>query len=293
MVNTGIKGGIYLVAQSCLIKIQSKMDYLTAAERKVAAFILENSGEVLNYTVTELAEKSKSSDATVVRFCRSVGYKGFQDFKIKLAQDSIVPYKHFNTQLDENDSAEQVLDKILRSEIDVLEETRNVVNPADLEKTAQLLMDANAICIVGCGGSMMVGMDAMHKFLKVGIRCITQMDVDVQAMEVSLLKPGDVVLGISHSGTNRSTIESMKLAKKNGVTTIGLTTQGKAPMQRYCDIVLKTATKETVFKSESVTARIAQLSIIDTIVSIIALRDYERSYSAIQMTRSSTADRKY
>ncbi|HEY9573913.1 MAG TPA: MurR/RpiR family transcriptional regulator [Lachnospiraceae bacterium] len=281
------------MAISCLKKIQSKIDYLTAAEQKVGYYILEHGNEVLSLTVTELAEKSNSSDATVVRFCRSIGYKGYQEFKIGLAQDAILPYKHLNTQLEETDSVEKIFDKIIRSEIDVLEETRNVLELSELQRAVDVIKNASRIVIVGCGGSMIVGQDAMHKFLKVGIRCIAQMDVDLQAMEVSLATKEDVVLGISHSGTNRSTVAALQLAKKNGVSTIGLTTQGKSPMQKYCDIVLKTATKETTFKSESVTARIAQLSVIDTIVAVLSLQDSEKSYKAIQKTRSATANRKF
>ena len=93
---------------SCLVSIQSKIKLLTGSEKKVADYVLENYMEVLDYTVTELAEKAKVSDATVVRFCRSVGYKGYQDLKINLAQDAIVPYKHLNTSLEKEDTPSQI-----------------------------------------------------------------------------------------------------------------------------------------------------------------------------------------
>lgn len=92
----------------------------------------------------------------------------------------------------------------------------------------------------------------------------------MQAMESALLKKGDVAVGISHSGTNKGVLDCLRNAKDNGATTVGLTTYGKSPMQRLCDYVLMTSTKETVFKSESVTARIAQLAVIDSLVAVIS-----------------------
>lgn len=278
---------------SCLVNIQSKMKLLTESEKKVANYILENHMEVLNYTVTELAEKADVSDATVVRFCRGVGYKGYQDLKINLAQDTIVPYKHLNNSLEEADTPAQIAVKVIRSEIETLEETISILDMGELEKSARAILNARRVVFFGSGGSAMVAMDAMHKFLKIGIQCIIQMDVDVQAMESALLEKGDVAIGISHSGTNRNVIECLKNARANGAVTIGLTTFGKSPVQKQCDYVLMTSTKETVFKSESVTARIAQLSVIDSLVAILSFMNYDKSYEAIQKTRKATSSRKF
>ena len=278
---------------SCLVSIQSKIKLLTGSEKKVADYVLENYMEVLDYTVTELAEKAKVSDATVVRFCRSVGYKGYQDLKINLAQDAIVPYKHLNTSLEKEDTPSQIARKVIRSEIETFEETVNILNMRELELAAKAIIEAKRVVFFGAGGSLMVAMDAMHKFLKIGIRCTVQMDVDVQAMESALLEQGDVAIGISHSGTNRNLMDCLRNARENGAVTIGLTTYGKSPMLKQCDYILMTSTKETMFKSESVTARIAQLSVIDSLVAILSFMDYDKAYQAIQRTRNATAGRKY
>ena len=108
---------------SCVMNIKSKMKTLTGSEKKVANYILNNYMYILDYTVTELAEKAGISDATVVRFCRSVGYKGYQDLKISLAQDMMSPYKQLNSSIEEKDTPEQIVDKVIRSEIETIEET--------------------------------------------------------------------------------------------------------------------------------------------------------------------------
>ena len=278
---------------SCIVSIQSKIKLLTGSEKKVADYILENYMKVLNYTVTELAEKADVSDATVVRFCRSVGYKGFQDLKINLAQDAIVPYKHLNNSLEEEDTPEQIVSKVVRSEIETLEETLHILDMQELEAAAKAIKNAKKVVFFGAGGSAMVAHDALHKLLKIGIRCIVEEDADIQAMESALLEDGDVAIGISHSGTNKGVLDCLRNAKANGAITIGLTTYGKSPLQRMCDHVLMTSTKETVFKSESVTARIAQLAVIDSLVAVISFMDYDSSYNAIQKTRNATSSHKY
>lgn len=278
---------------SCMVNIQSKIKLLTGSEKKVADYILENYMRVLNYTVMELAEKADVSDATVVRFCRSVGYKGFQDLKINLAQDAIVPYKHLNNSLEEEDTPEQIVSKVVRSEIETLEETLHILDVQELESAAKAIKNAKRVVFFGAGGSAMVAHDALHKLLKIGIRCIVEEDADIQAMESALLEEGDVAIGISHSGTNKGVLDCLRNAKANGAITIGLTTYGKSPLQRMCDHVLMTSTKETVFKSESVTARIAQLAVIDSLVAVISFMDYDSSYNAIQRTRNATSSHKY
>ena len=141
---------------SCIVNIQSKMKVLTGSEKKVAEYVLKNYMRVLDFTVTELAEKAGVSDATVVRFCRSVGYKGYQDMKINLAQDAIVPYKHLNNSLEERDTPEQIVTKVLRSEIETLEETIHILDMDELEQAAKAIKNADKVVFFGSGGSIMV-----------------------------------------------------------------------------------------------------------------------------------------
>lgn len=278
---------------SCVMNIKSKMKTLTGSEKKVANYILNNYMYILDYTVTELAEKAGISDATVVRFCRSVGYKGYQDLKISLAQDMMSPYKQLNSSIEEKDTPEQIVDKVIRSEIETIEETLHLLDITMLEQVASIIKNARKIVFFGAGESAMVAHDAMHKFLKIRIRCSVEEDADIQAMESVLMKEGEVAIGISHSGTNKNVIECLKNAKISGATTVGLTTYGKSPMHRFCDYVIMTSTKETVFRSESVTARIAQLAVIDALEAVISFMDYKGTYEAIQITRKATSRNKY
>lgn len=279
--------------RSCLAHMQGMREALSESEKRVADYILENYLQVLDYTVKELSEKAKVSDATVIRFCRSIGYKGYQDLKINLARDAIVPYKHLNVSLEKDDTPEQIVTKVFQSETEAIQETLQILDIRTLVNVANAIRGARKVVLFGSGGSALVAVDAMHKMLKIGIHCVAHVDADIQAMESALMNAEDVALGISHSGTNRNVIECLKNAKANGACTIGLTTRGKTPVHRLCDYILMTSAKETVFKSESAAGRIAQLSVIDSLVSVLSFMDYDGAFDAIQKTRSATAARKY
>lgn len=278
---------------SCRLTIQSKLKSLTKVETKIALYVLENFDEILNYNVTELAEKAETSEASVIRFCKSTGYKGYQDFKINAAKDVLPLYKHINPNLEQQDSIGTICHKIFDSEIAVLNETLALLVPEMLEAAVKALVGAGQIIFFGSGGSIIVGLDAQHKLLKIGVNSTVHQDMDMQAMSASLLKKGDVAIAISHSGSNRNLIHCMQLARKQGATIIALTTQGKSPLMKLADVLLHTSTKETVFKSESVSARIAQLAVIDALVASVAFAQYEKSFSAIQSTRKATSQGKY
>ncbi|WRS27357.1 MurR/RpiR family transcriptional regulator [Oscillospiraceae bacterium MB08-C2-2] len=279
--------------KSCRIIIENRKQGLTKTEKRLADYILENMSDVLGFTVTELAEKSGTSDATVVRFCKNIGFKGYQDFKICAAVDTLPPNRHLSPNFNSSDDAAMVCQKVFTSEIDVLNETLMMLDIPALEQTAKAMAQAEKIAFFGSGGSNLVATDAQHKLLKIGHQVLVHGDADSQAMCASILGEKDLAFGISHSGSNRQTVHCLKLAKENGAFTVGLTTQGKNPLSKAADIVLYTSTKETVFRSESVTARIAQLAMLDSLIAMIALCDYDKSYKAIQMTRNATSEGKY
>lgn len=286
-------GGVILEGISCKQKIRGKMNHLTNTEGKIAKYVLDNYDSVLNSNITELAEKAGVSDASVVRFCKSLGYKGYQDFKINAARDLLPKEKHLNPSLEPSDDMGTICKKIFGTEVAVLDRTLAGLNLEAVEKAACMIRNAKKLVFFGTGGSLLVGKDAQHKFLKIGIQAYVYEDMDMQLMASSLMKEGEVALCISHSGYNSNVVNCMKNAGENGAGRIALVSQGKTPVSKNADVVLYTASEETIFKSESVSTRIAQLAIIDSLVAIAAFQDYDDSYQAIQQTRRATSQNKF
>lgn len=282
-----------MVGESCKEVIQGKKHRLTNTELKLADYILEHYDEALNYNVTELADSAGVSDASVVRFCKKLGYKGYQDFKVNAAKDVLPRDRHFNPGLEQDDDIETICKKIFLSEVNVLNRTLASLDTNELKVVAEKIEKAEKIVFFGGGGSLIVAKDAAHKFMKIGIRAFVYEDIDLQLMSSSLMSEKEVAIGISHSGSNRNVIDCIKNAKENGAETIAIVGQGKTPLSKIADMILYCSSEETMFESESVSTRIAQLAIIDAIVAIVAFDNYEESYTAIQRTRRATSENKY
>ena len=256
--------------ESCLNRIiaKSESQNATVTERKIALYVKENLEKVLHCNLLELAELIGVSDASMVRFCKSLGYKGFQEFKIRVAMEAIP------------------------TEIAALQRTVQTLDMKNIKQVAEILGKASRIVFAGTGGSMIVARDAHHKFLKIGIHVCAVEDKDIQLMEASLLTPGDVLFAVSHSGNNLHVLRAAEVGKSCGATVVGLTSEGKNRLSKIADYTITTISEETIFRSESASTRLAQLAVMDSLIAIVAFQDYDKSFQAIYKTRASTSDNK-
>lgn len=279
---------------SCKNRIVAKYESTNATntERKIALYIKENFDRVLHCTLLELAELIGVSDASVVRFCKSIGYKGFQEFKISAALETIPSGQQYHPKLQKDDSAEEICQKIFNTEIAALQRTIQSLDLENMKHVAHILTKAGRIVFAGTGGSMIVARDAQHKFLKIGVHVCAVEDKDIQLMEASLLNKGDVLFAVSHSGNNVHVLRAAELCKSCGATVVGLTVAGKTSLAKIADYTITTISEETIFRSESGSTRLAQLAVIDSLVAIMAFQDYDVAFQAIYKTRAATSDNK-
>ncbi|MDE2572422.1 MAG: MurR/RpiR family transcriptional regulator [bacterium] len=277
----------------CFVRIQGTYSALRTAEQRVADFILKHAEELIHLTVTELAERTQTSESTVVRLCQKIGYKGYQEFKIMLARDLVGPVDTIYEAVAPGDSLSTVKAKVFQANAQALRDTLEVLTDEELGRAVEAIATARKVETYGVGGSGPLAYDAYHKFMKLGICAVSLVDSDLMAMSSVLLQPGDVAFGISHTGATRDVVEALRHAKDNGATTICLTHRATSPITKVADIKLFTAAKETAFRSDAMTSRLAQLSIIDTLYLGIALRDYERCLQKIERTREAAAAKRY
>jgi DNA-binding MurR/RpiR family transcriptional regulator len=275
------------------VRLQGAYAGLRAAEQRVADFILTHPDELIYLTVTELAERTNTSESTVVRLCQKVGYKGYQEFKIVLARDLVEPTTEIYAAIEPDDDLATVKTKVFQANAQALRDTIEVLEDAQLERAVDALARARRIDIYGVGGSAPLALDAYHKFLKLGLAPVALSDGDLMAMSSSLLGPGDVALGISHTGASRDVTDALGRAKKQGATAICITHRSTSPITKVSDIVLVTAAKQTAFRSDASSSRIAQLTIIDTLYVGVAHKNHARSLEMIERTREATASKRY
>ncbi|MFD1414473.1 MurR/RpiR family transcriptional regulator [Oceanobacillus jeddahense] len=265
---------------------------LKGAEKKVVRFIEKNREEIIHLSITEVAERSQTSESSVVRLCKRLGYKGFQDMKIHFAKEVISPEKQIHEVIEKDDDVLMVKKKIFQSNIQALYDSLEVCKDEQLVHAVNAISNANLIEFYGTGGSGSVAMDAQHKLLKLGIKSFAYNDSTLQSMSASVLEEKDVVIGISHTGSNKEVLHAMKLAKETGATLICITSSSKSPITQISDITLQTASNETLFRTDAISSRIAQLTIIDILVAALAIHNYDQSYSDLQKTRNSTTNKK-
>ncbi len=275
------------------VRLQSAYGSLRAAEQRVADFILAHPDELIYLTVTELAERTNTSESTVVRLCQKIGYKGYQEFKIVLARDLVEPTTEIYAAIEPSDDLHTIKNKVFQANGQALRDTIEVLDDEQLDRAVDALGTARRVEIYGVGGSGPLALDAYHKFLKLGLSCISLSDGDLMAMSSSLLERGDVALGISHTGASRDVTDALARAQKNGATTICITHRSTSPITKVSNIVLVTAAKQTAFRSDASSSRIAQLTIIDTIYVGIGHKNHTRALEMIERTREATAVKRY
>ncbi len=266
--------------------VVNRVEQLPASERKIAEYILENPHEVLNCKVNELADKTNSSGAAVIRLCKSLGLNGFQDLKVRIAGDLGRPEEQGYRDIERDETPEMIVLKTLNNSIQSLRDSSEVINYEELKKAIDVLLKAKNVHFFGIGASSIIAIDAQQKLLRINKGATAFSDTHLVATLIANAEPGDVLFTISFSGETIEAIEVTKLAKEQGVNTISLTKYGPSSVASLADINLYTSfSKEAPFRSAATSSRLAQLFIIDILFLSMATEQYEETVKSIDKTR--------
>jgi len=262
-------------------RIRGVLPSLLPAERRVASYILENAEEALAQSIGEVAAGAGVSEATVVRFCRSVKFLGFADLKIGLARELVTPLASaLHEDVTEKDDPATMARKVFGANIDTLNDTLDVLDPDAVAHAAAMIDSAGKTLVIGVGTSAPIAMDAYVKLMRLGLPVSAQTDAHLMMMESALLGKGDIVLAVSHSGATKDPVEAVAVAKKAGARSIAITNNLLSPLAKASNIALITASKETRFRTEALASRIAQASIVDLLYVAVGLRNRRRALSS-------------
>ncbi|UOF88788.1 MurR/RpiR family transcriptional regulator [Fodinisporobacter ferrooxydans] len=279
--------------QGCLARIRYLYEHFTSTELKVAAYILEQPKDIIHLSITQLAELTECAEATIFRFCKRLGYEGYQALKISLAADLVTPLEGIHQEIDSNDSMAVIAKKIFTANAETLQDTLGVLDERELKKAVLMLAQASRVEFYGCGGSGPIAEDAYHKFVRTGIPCIALTDSHLQIVSAGILQSNCVAVGISHSGSNKDMIDVLEAAKQSGAATIAITDFAKSPLTKVSDIVLYTSSKESMFRTESMSSRLAQISILDTLYVGVSLTKKEEMFDNLSKVRNLIAHKRY
>lgn len=279
--------------KSVIPKIRSEYKSLPPSEVKVADYVLENPEEIIYLSVSELATAVDVSDSTIIRFCKDVGFKGYQEFKLFIAQDLVVTIENINEDISSDDDLKTLSQKITYSNKQAIDETMSVLNLEGLEKAINQIAEADKIQFFGVGASGITASDAKYKFLRIGKNVDCYTDAHLQAMSAATLNEKDVVVGISHSGSTKDVVDSCKIASEAGATVICITGHNKSPITKVSDVKLLTATKEGPLGSGALRSKIAQLHMLDLIFTGVSLKLKDQTIEYTEKTARAVIDKLY
>ena len=248
---------------------------LTASEKKVADFVMSHQQETQYLSISELSARCDVAEATVSRFCRRLGYRGYNLFKLAVANAS-TQHKPWNNplsgQVEENDSLEDISKKVYGAEVEALHQTVELLNMQAVKEAADLLESAGRVLCMGQGGSMIIAEEAAHLFSTVCNKFTAVPDSHRQAMAAASADPQDVILFFSYSGSTKAMMHTLKHAKKQGVRVILVTRFPNSPGTGFADVVLQCGSNQNPLQSGSIPARIAQLYLLDVLFSELTRR---------------------
>lgn len=273
--------------------IVQKQSALRKSELKVAAYVLEHPDECIQASVSELAELTGVSDPTVIRFCRALGFRGFQDFKIRLAQSVVPRDRQIHETARSDEPVPELVRKIFDSNTAALRDTLGTLDYAQVEKCIRELSEAGKIIFFGLGGSAIVAMDAYHKFFRIGVPCEWFNDSHLAVMAAAMMRPGQVFVAISHSGSSKDVVDALEVARDAGARTIAIVSHHISPVSRTADHTLCVASVETGYKFEPMASRIAQLSVIDVLSVGTALTHSDKVLENLDKSRKALVRKRY
>ena len=250
-------------------RITDNQQKLRKSEAKVAAYVLANANDVIKMRIVDLASKSEVSEPTVIRFCRALGYDGFQSFKLQLAQQLGLGSVYTQFAVDDSDTVTDLRNKVFDTTIGSLLNVRDDITPEILEEAINTISNARRVEFYGFGASGSVAADAQHKFFRLQLSTAAYTDPHIQHMSAISLGKEDVVVAISQSGETQALLQSVNLAREAGASVIGLAPQNTS-LSKLCNLAIYVNAEEDLEWFTPVSSRIAHLLVIDVIATGVA-----------------------
>jgi RpiR family carbohydrate utilization transcriptional regulator len=252
-----------------LRQIKNTLPELRKSERLVADFVLKDPKSVVTMKTAEASLAIGISEPTLIRFCKALGFSGYQEFKINLSQQLAADDYFVMYEIEEDDSIHELCEKVFDTTISEILNVRSQIDQDILESAIEALANAQRVEVYAFGGSAPVAMDAQHKFFRLKISSSFISDPHIQLMSANSLSKNDVVLAISQSGTTSALIDSVKIVRKSGVKVVGIMPEN-TPLANICDYPISINIGDNNRITKPHTSRIAYTAVIDVMTMGIA-----------------------
>lgn len=276
-----------------LLMLSSIFPSLTKSEKKVAEAVLKDPEAAVFCTITDLAEKAGVGETSVIRLCRKLGFKGYQEFKLSIVQDLATPAEQVHGAIEETDSLETIIKKITAQNTQAIQNASALLNEEHFQQAIDAIVKANKLYFFGVGSSGITAADAKYRFMRLGFNVEAAADAHIIAMNAALAKKGDVVVGISTSGSTKDLVDAVKIAKENEAFIICVTNHARSPITYYADVVLLGVSKETPLQGGAFSSKLAQIHVLDILSTAVTIQQKEQTYQALEKTAKSVLNKLY
>ncbi len=260
--------GTSTLSAGALSRLRAEQSHLTPALKRLAEVVLASPQGVIYQSITELAESAGVGEASVIRLCRDLGFKGFQDFKLALAADvALIPAAPTDAAHSQTNTLQRVTDAALRA----VSETSAML-AGTLEPALELLAGTHTLLIYGAAASGVTAQDYGYKFVRLGYNVTVHTDAHLAAMTAATLPKAAMVLALTRSGSTLDTVKVLELARARGVTTLLVTERAKSPATALADVVLTTASSESPLTGGSIASKMGQLLVLDALFTELLAR---------------------
>ncbi len=257
-------------------RIQQVYPTMSKAEKRIAEYLLHNDINIADYSADELSKETDTSAASIVRFCRTLGFKGFLELKFQVERN-LVSFVGEDQQVELTDDVATVQHKVLSYYSSLISDLHYALDPAEIERAVDLISGASQVHLCAEGGSASMAYYALNIFIHSGIYCRMETDSSLQIMASAYLGPGDVVIGVSHSGRMINTLDALKNAKENGATVIAVTGNKDAAIKKYADVLLTANLRKPMYMSDLPASHLEEFCIFSVLQASLLLRDYDHA----------------
>ncbi len=259
-----------------LVYIKNNYKNLTLSLQKIALFILSSPSSAIDCTAAELSHKLSVSEASIIRFCQALGFKGFSDFKIKLAKDlGADNWEPVPSGIHKSDTSLEVITKVLQAEYDDIKFTLDMIDKNSLITCLDMICASNHIGFFGVGSSAIVASNAKEHFLHFGKWVSAEPEGVSQLLLANSLHNNDLAFAISISGQSKIPVQALKIAKENGAKTVCLTQNPNSILTEYSDCVLIAYRRSELSDDLGTSSRIVHTAIIDALSVAYASKNWD------------------
>ena len=278
-----------------LVLIKSRYGDFTSSEKKVADYILNNSRDTLKLTIVELANACGVSEATVVRFVKKLDLRSFQELKLSLATEINTISKNRDTDvvISPSDSPDEILAKVRSGAIRAIENTAGLTNKENFLKAAHFIRSAKRIEIYGVGSSAAVARILEYKLIRLGYPAHAINDPHMQAISAATMNPGDLVIGVSQSGSTKDIVDAVSIAKQHQASVICITEHVNSPLAQKSDVVIETFSGENPIKTSAGRSILAQIFAIEILSAFIYFLEPELAAETGEETAKAVVNKLY